>query len=171
MVTVYGADWCEDPQRSLRHLRRLGVENTYVNIDRDPAALEHVKLLNAGTRRTPTIDIDGTTLVEPTNHELTVVLEQHGILDEAEAELRLRARNVGDLERGLRVVGGAVAVASALRIKGPWKWPVVAWGAFEMVSGAAGYCPVYSAAGRSSLGGPGDHPREAERSAWLAPAV
>ncbi len=35
MITVYGADWCEDTRRSLRHLRRLGVAHRYVNIDED----------------------------------------------------------------------------------------------------------------------------------------
>ena len=25
MIIVYGADWCEDTQRSMRHLRRLAV--------------------------------------------------------------------------------------------------------------------------------------------------
>jgi hypothetical protein len=33
MVIVYGADWCEDTQRSLRHLRRLSVAHRYLNTD------------------------------------------------------------------------------------------------------------------------------------------
>ena len=76
MITVYGADWCEDTQRALRHLRRLGVAYSYENVDRDPEALGRAKALNDGKRRTPTIDVNGTTLVEPTIGELTRVLEE-----------------------------------------------------------------------------------------------
>ena len=171
MITVYGADWCEDTQRSARHLRRLGLAYSYENVDKDPQALERAKALNDGKRRTPTIDVDGTALVEPTNDQLNAALEERGLVSRPEIERQLRHHNVGDLERGLRVGGGLLTVVLALRMKSAWKWPVAAWGAFEAVSGAAGSCPVYTAMGVTSLAGPGDHPREAERSSWVAPAV
>src|ERR671915_360053 len=57
MITVYGADWCEDTRRSLRLLRRLHVANHYINIDEDLDALDRAKALNHGERRTPTIDL------------------------------------------------------------------------------------------------------------------
>lgn len=171
MVTVYGADWCEDTQRTLRHLRRLGVAYAYENVDESPEALASAVGLNRGRRQTPTVDVDGTTLVEPANAELRRALEQRGLLDPARAARRLRFYNLGDVERGLRMAGGAVAAGAALRLRTPWKWPLFAWGMFELVSGSVGWCPVYSATGRTSQGGPGDHPREAERSAWLAQAV
>src|SRR5205814_1675557 len=47
MITVYGADWCEDTQRSMRHLRRLGVPYRYINIDEDLDALARAKALNS----------------------------------------------------------------------------------------------------------------------------
>src|SRR3982751_5056250 len=74
MLIVYGADWCEDTQRSLRHLRRLAVPHRYVNIDEDLDALDRAKTLNSGRRRTPVIEMDGTVLVEPTNDTLTAAL-------------------------------------------------------------------------------------------------
>jgi len=37
------------------------------------------------------------------------------------------------------------------------------------LSGVTGWCPVYHAAGVTSLHGPGDRPDEAIASAWLAP--
>ena len=40
--------------------------------------------------------------------------------------------------------------------------------ALVAATGIAGWCPAYSAAGVTSLGGPGDRPEEAERAAWLA---
>jgi glutaredoxin len=167
MVTVYGADWCEDTQRALRHLRRLGVSYSYQNVDKDPEALGRAKALNEGRRRTPTIDVDGTTLVEPTTGELTRVLEERHQVRRPQVE-QLAVYNVGDLERVLRVGLGLLTVTLAGRMTGAWRWPLAAWGIFETVSGAAGTCPVYRALGVSSLAGPGDRPREAERTAWVA---
>ena len=46
VLTVYGADWCEDTQRSLRYLRRLGIAYEYRNVDADPVALDEAKALN-----------------------------------------------------------------------------------------------------------------------------
>lgn len=56
MITVYGAEWCEDTRRSLRHLRRLGVAHHFRNVDEDLDALERATTLTGGIRRTPTID-------------------------------------------------------------------------------------------------------------------
>lgn len=170
MITVYGADWCEDTQRSLRHLRRLGVLYDYENVDKDPDALGRAKALNAGERRTPTIEVDGETLVEPTNEEFSSALVRRHLVSRQEAERRMRRHNVGDLERALRVGGGLLAVTLATRVKNAWKWPLAFSGSFEIVSGLRGSCPVYSAMSLTSTAGPGDHPREAERASWLAAA-
>jgi hypothetical protein len=40
-------------------------------------------------------------------------------------------------------------------------------GAWETLTGVLGWCPVYSACGLTSLGGPLDHPIEADRDTWL----
>lgn len=168
MIVVYGADWCEDTQRALRHLRRLGVAYRYENVDKDPEALERAKALNDGKRRTPTIDVDGTTLVEPANAELTRVLEERRQVDAAQLH-QLEVYNVGDLERVLRIGTGLLAVTAAGRMRTAWRWPLAVWGLMQTVSGAVGVCPTYTALGVTSYGGPGDRPREAERRAWLAP--
>jgi hypothetical protein len=51
-ITVYGADWCEDTRRSLRHLRRLAVPHRYLNVDEDldalDRALERLGVQNVG---------------------------------------------------------------------------------------------------------------------------
>ncbi len=170
MMTVYGADWCEDTQRAMRHLRRLGVAYKYENVDQNPDALARAKALNNGERRTPTIDLEGgTTLVEPTNGELTQAVVRQELITEGQAADRLRYRNIGDLERALRIAGGALAMTFAARMKSGWRWPLAAWGGFELVSGGIGSCPLYTALGVTSTGGPGDRPSEAERDAWLAP--
>ncbi len=166
MITVYGADWCEDTQRALRHLRRLGVACSYENVDRDPEALARATALNDGKRRTPTIDVDGATLVEPTIGALTRTLVERRQLTPWQVK-QLEVYNVGDLERLVRFGAGLLAVTAAGRIQSAWRWPLAAWGLMLTVSGTVGMCPAYSALGVTSYGGPGDRPREAERRAWL----
>src|ERR671915_55742 len=100
MITVYGADWCEDTQRALRHLRRLGVAHHYRNIDEDSRALDRVRALDAATaaaRRTPVVDLGlgGSPLVEPDNDTLTAALVEMRMLTSEEAVGRMGVQNVG----------------------------------------------------------------------------
>jgi mycoredoxin len=173
MIVVYGADWCEDTRRSLRHLRRLGVAHQYVNIDEDSDALQRAMALNQGVRRTPTIDlgVGGGALVEPENDTLTGALVELEMLEQDEVRERLAIQNVGDVERVIRAgVGLAIFLAGggAPRVL---KWPLRLAGAVTALTGVSGWCPAYHARGVTSLNGPGDHPDEAERTAWLAPST
>ena len=56
-VTVYGADWCGDTVRTLRHLDNSGVHYQYVNIDEDEHAEKKVIEFNQGKRRIPLVEI------------------------------------------------------------------------------------------------------------------
>ena len=171
MITVYGADWCEDTRRSLRHLRRLGVPHEYVNIDEDLDALDRAKSLNGGNRRTPIIDLElgGPPLVEPDNDSLTGALVERDMLSNEVAVERLAVQNVGDFERVLRTTTGA-ALWLASRV-GPQRtrWPLGFAGALIGLSGVTGWCPLYQAVDVTSLEGPGDRPDESTRNAWLVP--
>jgi mycoredoxin len=63
-VVVYGADWCGDSVRILRHLDKKGVDYRYINIDEDQAAEKKVIEFNKGKRRIPLVEVaseDGTT--------------------------------------------------------------------------------------------------------------
>lgn len=166
MLHVYGADWCEDTQRSLRQLRRLSIPHRYVNIDEDLSGLERAKTLTGGRRRTPVIDMDGAVLVEPTNETLARLLIERGQLSAEDAEERMATQNVGDKERVMRAAGGLFLVALADAGPRVLRWPLRVLGATVAFSGLAGWCPAYSCAGRSSLGGPGDRPAEASRPHW-----
>jgi mycoredoxin len=173
MLTVYGADWCEDTRRSLRHLRRLGVPHQYLNIDEDAAALERARALNDGTRRTPTIDlgVGGGGLVEPDNDTLAGALVELEMLTQEDLHERLALQNVGDTERVIRVgAGTALLLGGGLMPRG-FRWPLRLAGFAALLSGLAGWCPVYHARGVTSLGGPGDRPDEATRRTWLATSV
>jgi mycoredoxin len=169
MITVYGADWCEDTRRSLRHLRRLHVPHRYLNIDEDLDALQEAKALNDGRRRTPTIDlgIGGRALVEPDNDTLTGALVELEMLAQEDARERLAVQNVGDVERIARTVAGGALIALAAAGRRETRWPLAIAGVLVAASGAIGWCPIYHATGVTSLGGPVDRPDEAERRAWL----
>jgi mycoredoxin len=166
MINVYGADWCEDTQRSMRHLRRLAVPYRYINIDEDLDALDRAMALNEGRRRTPVIDMHGVTLVEPTNDALTAALVEREHLTVDEAQDRIAVQNVGDLERALRAGGGIILLALSAASPRVLRWPLGLAGAAIALSGLAGWCPAYSVTRRSSLEGPGDRPAEASRSRW-----
>ena len=171
MITVYGADWCEDTRRSQRLLRRLHVPHHYVNVDEDLDGLERAKALNHGQRRTPTIDLGlgGPALVEPDNETLAAALVEREMLTQDEAHERLGLQNVGDIERVARTTVGAALLAGAGAAPRPLRWPLRLLGLVTAASGISGWCPAYYAADVTSLGGPGDRPDEAERTAWLIP--
>ncbi len=168
MLTVYGADWCEDTQRTLRYLRRLGVAHVYRNVDRDPVALDEARALNHGKRRTPTVRVQGEVLVEPGNRTLTETLVRNGIIDREDVTDRMRGQNVGDLERGVRIGAGLGLALLAFKVPKAVGIPLAMLGAWETLTGLLGWCPVYSACGLTSLGGPLDHPIEADRDTWLS---
>ena len=170
MITVYGADWCEDTRRSQRLLRRLHVPYHYVDVDEDADGLERAKALNHGQRRTPTIDLGmgGPAMIEPDNDVLTEALVERQMLTREEAHERLALQNVGDVERVARTTAGAALVALASAAPGGIRWPLRLLGLITVATGVSGWCPAYYSAGVTSLGGPGDRPDEAERRAWLA---
>ena len=79
-ITVYGADWCGDTVRTLRHLDRKGVEYKYVDVDEDRDGERKVIEFNKGKRRIPLVEIgsdDGEPqrLSVPTERELDGALK------------------------------------------------------------------------------------------------
>ena len=168
VLTVYGAQWCEDTQRSLRYLRRIGVAHVYRDVDTDPGSLDEAQALNHGTRRTPIVQVRGEVLVEPGNRTLTEALLRNGLIERQAATSRIGGQNIGDLERGIRIGAGVGLALVAFRAPKLLKIPLAMLGGWEVLTGVLGWCPVYSACGVTSLGGPLDHPIEADRERWLA---
>jgi mycoredoxin len=79
-IIMYGTDWCPDCVRAKLVLRRLGVDYTYINTDKDPEAEQLVIEYNQGIRIVPTIFFpDGKALVEPSNKELTTKVMDLGL--------------------------------------------------------------------------------------------
>ena len=77
-VTVYGADWCGDTVRALRHLDAKGVEYDYINIDDDAEGEKKVIEFSKGKRRIPLVEVasdDGTkAMAVPSESELDAAL-------------------------------------------------------------------------------------------------
>lgn len=84
-IRVYGADWCGDTVRTLKHLDKLGVEYNYINIDEDSEGESKVIQWNQGKRRIPTLEVafessDSIVLSVPSNNELETELKAKGHL-------------------------------------------------------------------------------------------
>jgi mycoredoxin len=73
-IVVYGAHWCSDSRRIRRFLNRHGVPYTLVDVDEDPQAAQKVKEWNKGFLSTPTLDIEGDIVTEPSDEELAKLL-------------------------------------------------------------------------------------------------
>ncbi len=73
-ITVFGASWCRDTQRTLRLLRRYAVPFTYVDVDEDEVAARRVMEWNGGYLSTPTLVIGDRVLAEPSDEGLVRLL-------------------------------------------------------------------------------------------------
>ena len=106
MITVYGADWCKDTQRTRRHLRRLDVAHRYVNVDDDLDALDYVKAVTDGTRRTPVVRLreDLAPLVEPDDDTVMAAIVELEMLTREDVHARLTAHRVLPVLAGLVVI-------------------------------------------------------------------
>lgn len=79
-VTVYGADWCGDTRRTLRHLDQSGVKYDYIDIDHDAKSEEKVVAFSKGKRRIPLVEIasdrgEPTRLAVPSDSDLVKALK------------------------------------------------------------------------------------------------
>ncbi len=73
-ITLYGARWCGQSLQARRFLNHHSVPYTFVEVEDDPEAAERVQAWNHGHLSTPTIDIDGHILTEPSEEELSRAL-------------------------------------------------------------------------------------------------
>ena len=73
-IVVYGAYWCSDTLRSRRYLNRHGVPYSLMDVDQDPEAARKVREWNRGNLSTPTLDIEGRIVTEPSNKDLAAIL-------------------------------------------------------------------------------------------------
>lgn len=168
-VEVLGAAWCADTARTQRCLRRLRVPFRAIDVDVHLEALHAVVQATGGARRTPVVRVAARVLVEPSNAALVEALEGEGLLAPSTVHAFEHGQNVGDLERLLRVAGACLALTATRGLPAPARVPLRVAAVGLALTAAIGWCPVYDAQGVTSVGGPGDHPDEAERNPWFAP--
>ena len=65
--------------RTREHLRSVGVEYDYIDIEKDRKAREWVKEQNGGKEKKPTVRIHDRVLAEPSNGELDRELAAAGL--------------------------------------------------------------------------------------------
>ena len=73
-IVVYGAYWCRDTVRTRNFLNRRGIPYTLVDVGADPQAAQRVIDWNRGYLSTPTLDIEGRIVTEPSDEELAELL-------------------------------------------------------------------------------------------------
>ncbi len=73
-VTVYGAYWCQHTMGTRRFLNEHGIPYTVVDVGEDLEAAQKVMGWNRGFLSTPTLDIDGRIVTEPSEEELAEIL-------------------------------------------------------------------------------------------------
>ncbi len=170
-VRVFGASWCEASGRARRVLASMHVAHAYEDVDADLDALRTALELRPGPCRTPVVSIGNVVLAAPSTAVLLSALIESGVLRPSDVRAHLLDRNAGDLDRALRLTGGLGLAAATARLSAFWRLPLQALAGGLVLSGARGWCPIYHRLAVSSRGGPGDHPDDAERAAWLTPTA
>ncbi|MEJ7711867.1 MAG: glutaredoxin family protein [Pyrinomonadaceae bacterium] len=79
-IKVYGAGWCGDTKRTLRHLDCIGIAYDYVDVEEDEQASIWVKAQNNGKEQKPTLDLNGEVLSVPSDAELDQALRAQGLV-------------------------------------------------------------------------------------------
>ncbi len=74
-VKLFSTAWCGHCRRLKRQLDEAGIDYEEVDVDHEPEAGRRIEAVTGGYRTVPTLEIDGTLLVNPS-------------LAEVEAELR-----------------------------------------------------------------------------------
>jgi glutaredoxin len=73
-IVVYGASWCRDTIRTRRFLNRHGIPYEPIDVEADTQAAQRVMEWNRGYLSTPTLDIEGRIVTEPSDEELAELL-------------------------------------------------------------------------------------------------
>jgi glutaredoxin len=73
-IVVYGAYWCRDTIRAVSFLNRHDIPYALVDVEADAEAAQQVMKWNRGYLSTPTLDIEGRIVTEPSDEELAALL-------------------------------------------------------------------------------------------------
>jgi glutaredoxin len=83
-IRIYSTNWCPDCFRAKAVMRRMKVDFTEIDVDKDKNGYQIVLEHNGGKRVVPTIIFpDGSVLVEPSNKSLAEKLIELGLVKES----------------------------------------------------------------------------------------
>ena len=66
-------------------------------------------------------------------------------------------RNIGTMDRALRVIAGLAILATLIYVEGPLRWLGLV-GLVPLATGLSGYCPLYAPFGFTTCAPQGDQP-------------
>ncbi len=118
-ISMYGRETCEDTILARDRLRRYGVAVTAFDVEADHEAARRVEAWNGGNRVTPTFDIEGRIVAEPSLDRLDDLLRDAGY-DIRSPSLRAPASEPGTgrpsalPERVIATTAGAILEPDAL---------------------------------------------------------
>ena len=156
MITVYGADWCEDTRRSQRLLRRLHVPHHYINIDED---LDGARARQGAQPRAAAHADHRSRPRRPAARRAGQRHAGGGAGRARDADAGRGARAARHPERRRRRARGAHDGRAGPGRRAPapsppsLRWPLRLLGLVAAATGVSGWCPAYHAAGVTSLGG------------------
>jgi glutaredoxin len=73
-IVIYGTHWCRDTVRTANFLNYHSIPYTLVDVEEDAGAAQQVMKWNRGYLSTPTLDIEGRIVTEPSDEELAELL-------------------------------------------------------------------------------------------------
>jgi mycoredoxin len=79
VITVYGRPGCAISEMIRRRLKRRGIPYRYVDVERNPEVRARLAWLTGGRVRSPTVEVGGEVLVQPTIEELEWALRRNRI--------------------------------------------------------------------------------------------
>lgn len=79
-VRVFGTQSDTLTQNARHHLGMLNIPFEYIDIREDPDAAAWVRDKNNGQERTPTVDVDGEILAQPTDEQLVAALMRRNLV-------------------------------------------------------------------------------------------
>lgn len=74
-IVMYTTSWCPDCHRSKRLLDEMGLRYAEIDIEEVDGAAEAMRRLNGGSPKVPTVLVESTVLVEPSDEALRSAVE------------------------------------------------------------------------------------------------
>lgn len=79
-VTMFGAEWCSDCRRTKKQLDELGVDYTYIDLEKDAAAADVAREISGRMQIPVVVYSDATHHVEPSNADVESKLRELSLI-------------------------------------------------------------------------------------------